>query len=142
MIDDEIELLINQQRQAISDLNENVADLDKRLMISIKENLEASESNRELEEKLMKVIKTNLATSSTNKELERKLLEALSLTKITKKPGSTANDKAIDDNSMNIKSSTFNPFGPTSIKGPTNRRAVSVTGPTNRRATGPTSRNR
>ena len=142
MIEDEIELLINQQRQVISDLNENVSDLDKRLLISIKENLAASASNEELEAKLMKVIKSNLTKSSTNKELERKLLEALSLTKITKKPGSTANDKAIDDNSMNIKSSTFNPYGPTSIKGPTSRRLTPVTGPTSRRVSGPTSRNR
>jgi hypothetical protein len=71
----------------------------------------------------------------------------LALSKITKKPGSTANDKAIDDNSMNIKSSTFNPYGPTSIKGPTNRRIVGptsrrVVGPTSRRIVGPTNRNR
>lgn len=97
MIDDEIELLINQQRQAISDLNENVIDL------------------------------------------ERKLIETLSLTSVTKKTGSTvtkktgstANDKSIDDNSMNIKSSTFNPFGPTSIAGPTSN-PFNISGPTNR----------
>tara|TARA_R110001592_G_scaffold130516_1_gene343757 strand:+ start:707 stop:3070 length:2364 start_codon:yes stop_codon:yes gene_type:complete len=131
IVDDEIEILLTQQRQAINDLNSEVTDLEKRLLVSIKENLNSSSTNAELEQKLMKIIKSNLSTSSTNKELEKKLMEAISLTSITKNPGSTANDKAIDDNSMNIKSSTFNPYGPTSVAGPTSN-PNRILGPTNR----------
>ena len=149
IVDDEIEMLINQQRQVVSDLNSEVSDLEKRLLVSIKENLDATSSNRELEQKLMKVIKSNLASASTNKQLQAMLKDAANLTtNLLKKEGSTANDKSVDDNSMNIKSSTFNPYGPTNRKkvaGPTSRKVVrTVAGPTNRlnRVAGPTSRNR
>jgi len=90
IVDDETEILINQQRQAISDLNEEVAELEKKLLAAITSNLSET---------------------------------------VTKKEGSTADDKSIDDNSMDIKSSTFNPFGPTSIVGPTSN-PFSISGPT------------
>lgn len=99
IVDDEIEILINQQRQSISDLNEEVDELEKKLLAAITSNLSGT---------------------------------------VTKKEGSTADDKSIDDNSMNIKSSTFNPYGPISVASPTSN-PFSISGPT---STGPTSRNR
>ena len=65
-------------------------------------------------------------------DLEKRLLAAITSNlseTVTKKEGSTADDKSIDDNSMNIKSSTFNPYGPTSIVGPTSN-PFSISGPT------------
>jgi len=78
--EDETEILIGSQRQTINDLNESVADLEKRLLLK------------------------HTIAGPTGKA-----------------KGGTANDKSINKNSMNVKTSTFNPFGPTSgsITGPT-----------------------
>ena len=74
--EDETELLINQQRQTISDLNSLVSSLETQ-------------------------ITTINSTPNTT-------------TVKNKTKGQTADDKSINKNSMNIKNSTFNPFGPTS----------------------------
>ena len=75
--DDETQLLISQQRQIINDLNDEIDDLEKKLI--------AAQTG---------TVTTVGPTGKTK--------------------GSTADDKSVNKKSMNIKTSTFNPFGPTS----------------------------
>tara|TARA_R110000796_G_scaffold44977_1_gene109239 strand:- start:3234 stop:4967 length:1734 start_codon:yes stop_codon:yes gene_type:complete len=75
MVDDETELLLNQQRQTISDLNDEILSLEDDLLNNV---------------------------STLGKPL-----------------GLTADDKSINDGAINIKTSPFNPYGPTSNTGPT-----------------------
>lgn len=79
--EDETELLIGQQRQTINDLNDEIADLERRLIDA-----------------------QNAANTTTTPGPTT-----------TRPIGQTADDKSVNKNSLNVKTSTFNPFGPTSI---------------------------
>jgi len=86
--EDETEILIGQQRQIINDLTDDITRLDRQNNL-LRRNIER--------------IRNLGPTASRN----------IGLTG-SRNLGLTANDKSINRNSINVKTSTFNPFGPTS----------------------------
>ncbi len=99
--DDETELLINQQRQTISNLNKGVESLESRIS-QLEDALEEARN-----------------TGNVKPIVER----VLGPTAKKQTKGQTADNKKINKQALNIKTSTFNPFGPTAR----NQRSVSPT---------------